>query len=96
MENIWFWGNKLRTTGSLLHVKSPGKTQSSEENVNRKTMTGHSYLDMLELYALPQLPPQTIVPQDGALPHFCHHVRNHLDIDGWEMDQQRWTNRLAS
>jgi hypothetical protein len=33
---------------------------------------------MLELYVLLQLPPQTIL-QDGAPPHFCHHVRNHLD-----------------
>jgi hypothetical protein len=36
-----------------------------------KTVTGHLYLDMLELYALPQLPPQTILQQDGAPPHFC-------------------------
>jgi hypothetical protein len=34
---------------------------------------------MLELYALPQLPPQTILQQNGAPPHFCHHIRNHLD-----------------
>jgi hypothetical protein len=33
---------------------------------------------MLELYALPQLPPPTILQQNGA-PHFCYHVRNHLD-----------------
>jgi hypothetical protein len=32
---------------------------------------------MLRLYVLPQLPPQTIIQQDGAPPHFCHHVRNH-------------------
>jgi hypothetical protein len=23
-----------------------------------------------------------------APPYFCHHVRNHLDRDGWEMDRQ--------
>jgi hypothetical protein len=34
---------------------------------------------MMELYALPELPPQTILQQDGAPPHFYHHVRNHLD-----------------
>jgi hypothetical protein len=34
-KSIWFWGNKLRTAGSLLHVKSPGKTWTSEENVSR-------------------------------------------------------------
>jgi hypothetical protein len=44
-----------------------------------KSVTGRSYSDMLELYALPQLPPQTILQQDGAPPYFCHHVTNHLD-----------------
>ncbi|PNF43342.1 hypothetical protein B7P43_G14460, partial [Cryptotermes secundus] len=34
-KRILFWDNKLRTTGSLLLVKSPGKTRTSEENVNR-------------------------------------------------------------
>jgi hypothetical protein len=51
-----------------------------------KTVTAHSYLDMLELYALPQLPPQTILQQEGATPHFCHHIRNHLNREmagGW-------------
>jgi hypothetical protein len=43
--------------------------------------TGHSYLDTLELCALPQLPPQTILQQYGVPPHFCHHVRNYLDRD---------------
>jgi hypothetical protein len=28
---------------------------------SEKTLTGRPYLDMLELYALPQLPPQTIL-----------------------------------
>jgi hypothetical protein len=88
-KSIRFWDNKLRTISSLLHVKSPGKTQTSEE----KTVTGRSYLDMLELHVLPQLPPQTIflfllfiiiipqtiLQQDGTQLHFCHHVRNHLD-----------------
>jgi hypothetical protein len=46
---------------------------------SEKTVTGRSYWDMLELYALPKLPPQTILQQDGVPPHFCHHVRNHLD-----------------
>jgi hypothetical protein len=32
---IRFWDNKLRNTGSLLGVKSPGKTRTSKENVNR-------------------------------------------------------------
>jgi hypothetical protein len=29
------WDNKLKTTGSLLRVKSPRKTRTSKENVNR-------------------------------------------------------------
>jgi hypothetical protein len=33
-KSIRFWDNKLRTTGSVLRVKSPGKTRTSEENVN--------------------------------------------------------------
>ncbi|PNF42395.1 hypothetical protein B7P43_G02556 [Cryptotermes secundus] len=34
-KSFWFWDNKLRATDSLLRVKSPGKTRTSEENVNR-------------------------------------------------------------
>jgi hypothetical protein len=34
-KSIQFWDKKLRTIGSLLHVKSPEKTQTSEENVSR-------------------------------------------------------------
>ncbi|PNF19368.1 hypothetical protein B7P43_G06344 [Cryptotermes secundus] len=34
-KSIRFWENKLRTTGSLLLIKSPGKIQTSEENVIR-------------------------------------------------------------
>jgi hypothetical protein len=33
-KSSWFWENKLRTTGSLFPVKSPGKTWTSEENIN--------------------------------------------------------------
>jgi hypothetical protein len=44
-----------------------------------KTVMGRLYLDMLELYLLPQIPPQTILQLGGALPHFGHHLRNHLD-----------------
>jgi hypothetical protein len=71
--NVW--------AGSM-HDKLTGQFFFKEKNV-----AGHSYLDMLELYALPQLPSQTILQQDGALPHFCHHIRNHLDRGG------RWTGR---
>jgi hypothetical protein len=57
-----------------MHDNLIGPFSSSENSVTRR-----SYFDMLELYALPQLPPQTILQQDGASPHFCRHVRNHLD-----------------
>jgi hypothetical protein len=30
-RSIRFWDNILKTTGSLLHVKSPGETRASEE-----------------------------------------------------------------
>jgi hypothetical protein len=46
-----------------MHDKLTGPFFSSE-----KTVAGRWYLDMLELYALPQLPPQTILQQDGAPP----------------------------
>jgi hypothetical protein len=65
---------KVNVWASLMHDKLNGRLFFSE-----KTVTGDSYLDMLELYALLQIPPQTIIQQDWAPPHFCHHVRNHLD-----------------
>jgi hypothetical protein len=34
-KSVRFWDNKLRTTGTLLRVESPGKARTSEENVNR-------------------------------------------------------------
>ncbi|PSN32315.1 hypothetical protein C0J52_27231 [Blattella germanica] len=34
-KSIRFWDNKLRTTGSLLRVKSPGKPWTSDEKVDR-------------------------------------------------------------
>ncbi|PNF24397.1 hypothetical protein B7P43_G09698 [Cryptotermes secundus] len=53
-KNVW---------AGLMHDKLIGPFFFSE-----KTVAGRSYLDMLELYALPQLPPQTILQQDGAPP----------------------------
>jgi hypothetical protein len=35
-----------------------------------------SYLDMLELYALPQLPPGAVFRQDGTPSHYSHIVKN--------------------
>ncbi|PSN36485.1 hypothetical protein C0J52_25516 [Blattella germanica] len=34
-KSIRFWDNKLKTTGSLLRVKSPGKPRTSDEKVDR-------------------------------------------------------------
>ncbi|PNF20655.1 hypothetical protein B7P43_G03020, partial [Cryptotermes secundus] len=65
---------KVNEWSSLMHDKFIGLLFFWE-----KTLTGRSYLDMLERYALPQLPPQTILQQDGAPPYFWQHVRNHLD-----------------
>jgi hypothetical protein len=50
---------------------------------------GRSYLDMLELYALPQLPPQTILQPKGAPQYFCHYFRNRLDRE----TARRWIGR---
>jgi hypothetical protein len=61
---------KVNMWASLMHDKFIGLFSFLE-----KTVTGRLYLDMLELYALSQLPPQTIFQQYG----FYHHVRNHLD-----------------
>jgi hypothetical protein len=55
-----------------------GEKQPRSERVGRLN-AWQVDLDMPELYALPQLPPQTVLQQDGARPHFCHHFRNHLD-----------------
>jgi hypothetical protein len=51
---------KVNVWASLMHEKL------IDWMIFGKTVTGHSYLDMLELYALPQLPPQTILQQDGV------------------------------
>jgi len=42
------------------------------------TMTMGLYLDMLALFAVLQLPCETLVQQDGALPRYSHVMRKHL------------------
>lgn len=42
------------------------------------TMTMGLYMDMLELYAVLQLPCETIVQQDVESPHYSHVMRKHL------------------
>jgi len=53
------------------------------------TVTGHSYLDMLENFAIPQIPPGFIFRQDGAPPHFHRDVTTSLD----ETFPGRWVGR---
>jgi hypothetical protein len=43
------------------------------------TVTGHSYLDMLQNFAVPQIYPSFIFQQDGAPPHFHSDVTTFLD-----------------
>ncbi|KAJ4429534.1 hypothetical protein ANN_21703 [Periplaneta americana] len=54
-----------------------------------KTVTANTYLDMLQLYAVPQLPDGVIFQQDGAPPHFANMVRTFLD----EQFPARWIGR---
>ncbi|GBN13626.1 hypothetical protein AVEN_4468-1 [Araneus ventricosus] len=42
-------------------------------------MTSNIYLDMLQLYAVPQFPEGVIFQQDGAPPHYDNIVREFLD-----------------
>jgi hypothetical protein len=41
-------------------------------------MTMGLYMDMLELYAVLQLPFEILVQQDGASPHYSHVMKKHL------------------
>jgi hypothetical protein len=75
---------KVNMWAGLMHDMLTGVFFFSE-----KTVTGCLYLNMLELYVLPKLPSQTILQQDGAPPHFCHYVRNHLGRDM----ARRWISR---
>ena len=52
-------------------------------------MTCHSYLDMLENSAVPQIPPGFIFQQEGAPPHFYRDVTTFLD----ETFPGRWVGR---
>ncbi|GBL92696.1 hypothetical protein AVEN_119092-1 [Araneus ventricosus] len=47
------------------------------------------YLDMLQLYAVPQFPEGVIFQQDGAPPHYGNIVREFLDTTS----PQRWIGR---
>ena len=45
------------------------------------TVTARTYLDMLELYVVPQHPAGTIYQQDGAPPHYALEVRKFLNYN---------------
>lgn len=44
-----------------------------------QTVTGHIYLDMLQNFAVPQMPEQIIFQQDGAPAHYHNDVRDFLN-----------------
>ena len=49
-------------------------------------MNGNLYLDMLQNYAIPQIPQGYVFQQDGAPLHFALHIRDHLN----ECFPQQW------
>ncbi|GBM70077.1 hypothetical protein AVEN_237189-1 [Araneus ventricosus] len=55
------------------------------------TVTSNIYLDMLQLYAVPQFPGDVIFQQDGATSHYGNIVREFLDT----AFPQRWIGRSA-
>ena len=63
--NVWLGLHKHGVIGLFFFMES--------------TVTGHSYLDMLENFAVPQIPPGFIFQQDGAPPHFHRDVTTFLD-----------------
>jgi hypothetical protein len=54
------------------------------------TVIGHKYLDMLENFAVPQIPPGSIFQQDGAPPHFHRDVNHISGLDfSWTLGRKR-------
>ena len=50
---------------------------------NWKTIHGIVYWDMLEHYAVPQIPVVCIFQPDGTLPHYANHVRDQVFNGHW-------------
>jgi hypothetical protein len=46
---------------------------------HEKPVNSVNYLDMLELYAVPQLLPARVFQQDGAPPHWALHMSEFLN-----------------
>jgi hypothetical protein len=63
--NVWLGLHKYDVIGPFLFMES--------------TVTGHSYLDMLKSFAVPQIPPGFIFQQDDAPSHFHRDVTTFLD-----------------
>ena len=53
------------------------------------TINGNVYLDMVQNYAIPQIPQGYVFQQDGAPPHFALDVSDHLN----ECFPQQWIGR---
>ncbi|KAJ4447807.1 hypothetical protein ANN_09815 [Periplaneta americana] len=53
------------------------------------TINGNVYLDMLQHYAIPQIPQGYVFQQNRAPPHYALHVTDHLN----ECFPQRWIGR---
>jgi len=73
--NVWLGLHKHGVIGPFFFTES--------------TVTGHSYLDMLENFAIPQIPLGFIFLQDGAPPHFHRDVTTFL----YETFPVRWVRR---
>jgi len=79
--NVWLGLHKHGVIGPFFFMES--------------TVTGHSYLNMLENFAIPQIPPGFIFQQDGAPPHFHRDVTTFLDETSWALGRKRKSYCLA-
>ncbi|GBN91329.1 hypothetical protein AVEN_128442-1 [Araneus ventricosus] len=64
---------------------------AGDDATPRTTVTSNIYLDMVQLYAVPQFPEGVIFEQDGAPPHYGNIVREFLDATF----PQQWIGRGA-
>jgi hypothetical protein len=97
-HNVRIWGMEiLRAT--VQHIRDSPKVNVFCEISSRKVYgpfffaekgaNGFAYIDMLQLWLLPQLQEDTdnfILQQDGALPHFHLEVRCHLNTTTSALD----------
>ncbi|GBM61814.1 hypothetical protein AVEN_80455-1 [Araneus ventricosus] len=78
---------KVNVWCALMHDKVIGPFFFAE-----LTVRSNIYLDMLQLYAVPQFPEGVILQRDGAPPHYDNIVREFLDTTF----PQRWMARVLS